>query len=93
MCRLVNGTSAFRRGGSTETNVDDMKALTPNNELLQRSMHTLELHIWGPAFGLPSLHAECIAAVAFLKRVLQPEDWVVIPSYDTSSSPSSLSHL
>ncbi|OAA55311.1 mitochondrial import receptor subunit [Niveomyces insectorum RCEF 264] len=28
----------------------------------------LELHVWGPAFGLPSIDPECLAAVAYLAR-------------------------
>lgn len=49
----------------------------------------LELHIWGPAFELPSIDAECIAAIAYLKQVLPHELWVLIVDHDASSSPSS----
>ncbi|KAK0383929.1 hypothetical protein NLU13_8020 [Sarocladium strictum] len=51
----------------------------------------LELHIWGPAFGLPSLDAECIAAVAYLQHATaSPADWRLIPSNDPSVSPDNL---
>ena len=47
----------------------------------------LELHVWGPAFGLSSIDPECIAAIAYCAYVLPRHDWVLIPSNDTSVSP------
>jgi sorting and assembly machinery component 37 len=47
----------------------------------------LELHIWGPAYGLPSIDAECLAAIAYLHRSVPPEQWILIADYDPSSSP------
>lgn len=32
----------------------------------------LELHIWGPGFGLPSIDAQCLAAVAYLQLAIGP---------------------
>jgi sorting and assembly machinery component 37 len=49
----------------------------------------LELHIWGPAFGLPSIDAECIAAIAYLRHCLNDEEWVLVASSDASVSPTS----
>ncbi|OMP86854.1 Metaxin-like protein [Diplodia seriata] len=49
----------------------------------------LELHVWGPAFGLPSIDAECIAALAYAKLTLREGSWVVVASHDVSKSPNS----
>ncbi|KAI9672178.1 MAG: hypothetical protein M1831_001992 [Alyxoria varia] len=43
-----------------------------------------ELHIWPPAFSLPSIDAECIAAVTLLNQLLEPDDWTVIADHDPS---------
>ncbi|KAK3329096.1 Tom37 C-terminal domain-containing protein [Apodospora peruviana] len=32
----------------------------------------LEVHVWGPAFGLASIDAECLATVAYLKQTTTP---------------------
>ncbi|KAF6824149.1 Metaxin-like protein [Colletotrichum plurivorum] len=45
-------------------------------------MDTLELHVWGPAFGLPSIDAECIAAIAYLHTALPSSEWRLVPSND-----------
>ena len=44
------------------------------------------LHIWGPAFGLPSLDAHCLAAVAYLKQCLRHDEWALVPS-DPNQNP------
>ncbi|ERF71669.1 hypothetical protein EPUS_00658 [Endocarpon pusillum Z07020] len=49
----------------------------------------LELHVWGPAFGLPSIDAQCLATVAYLKQCLPPSDWRLIPCSDPSVVPTS----
>ncbi|RMZ92686.1 hypothetical protein DV736_g114, partial [Chaetothyriales sp. CBS 134916] len=46
-----------------------------------------ELHIWGPAFGLPSIDAPCLATVAYLKQCLPRNSWVLIPTSDPSLNP------
>lgn len=46
-----------------------------------------ELHVWGPAFGLPSIDAECIAAIAHFNRVVPQGQWSLVANYDTSISP------
>ncbi|KAF2837063.1 hypothetical protein M501DRAFT_1033250 [Patellaria atrata CBS 101060] len=48
----------------------------------------LELHIWGPAFGLPSIDPECTATVAYLKHCLPEEQWILIADHDPSVSPN-----
>jgi len=50
----------------------------------------LELHTWGPAFTLPSIDPQCLAAIAYLSYTLSRDQWVLIPSNDTSLSPTSL---
>lgn len=50
---------------------------------------TYELYIWGPAFGLPSIDPECIAAVAFCRHAIQDSSrWSVTPGHDPISLPS-----
>ena len=49
----------------------------------------LELHIWGPAFTLPSIDPECLAAIAYLTQVLPREAWALVASSDTTLSPTS----
>ncbi|EMC94872.1 hypothetical protein BAUCODRAFT_43812, partial [Baudoinia panamericana UAMH 10762] len=44
----------------------------------------IRLHVLGPGFGLPSVDAECIAAIALLKLQLPPELWTLIPTHDDS---------
>lgn len=44
----------------------------------------LELHIWGPAFGLPSIEPECIATVAYCQRVVPEGRWVLVPDFDAT---------
>ncbi|PVH94945.1 hypothetical protein DM02DRAFT_645627 [Periconia macrospinosa] len=46
-----------------------------------------ELHIWGPAFGLPSIDAECIATVAYFTRIIPQGQWTLVADHDTSASP------
>ena len=47
----------------------------------------LELHIWGSAFELPSIDAQCLAAVLYLRKCLPHDDWVLVPSSDPRASP------
>lgn len=44
---------------------------------------TMKLFILGPAFGLPSIDAQCIAATALLQLYV-PNDYEIIPSHDES---------
>jgi sorting and assembly machinery component 37 len=41
----------------------------------------MELYILGPAFGLPSIDAECIASVALLRMGMET-GWNIIPTHD-----------
>ncbi|KAM0260823.1 hypothetical protein ACHAQJ_002590 [Trichoderma viride] len=50
----------------------------------------LDLHVWGPAFGLPSIDAECLAIITYLHNALPDSSWRLIPSNDPSASPSNL---
>ncbi|KAI9715271.1 MAG: hypothetical protein M1812_006082 [Candelaria pacifica] len=52
---------------------------------------SLELHIWGPAFCLPSIDAQCIAATAYLSQAVPRENWKLVASSDPTLSPASVS--
>ncbi|KAK4178100.1 outer mitochondrial membrane transport complex protein-domain-containing protein [Triangularia setosa] len=41
---------------------------------------TLQLYVWGPAFGLPSIDAECIAAIAYFAQTTSKADYQLIQS-------------
>lgn len=49
----------------------------------------LELHIYGPAFGLPSIDVKCLAAIALLQTAFQPSQdvWKLIPVNNHRVSP------
>ncbi|OOF96069.1 hypothetical protein ASPCADRAFT_207423 [Aspergillus carbonarius ITEM 5010] len=48
----------------------------------------LELHVWGPAFSLPSIDAQCLATIAYLSLTVPKDDWVLVASSDPSVSPT-----
>ncbi|KAF8855798.1 hypothetical protein BDZ45DRAFT_654884 [Acephala macrosclerotiorum] len=48
----------------------------------------LELHVWGPTFGLPSLDAHCLAAIAYLQQAVPRGKWQLIASSDPALSPT-----
>ncbi|PYI05815.1 mitochondrial import receptor subunit [Aspergillus sclerotiicarbonarius CBS 121057] len=48
----------------------------------------LELHVWGPAFSLPSIDAQCLAAIAYLSLTVPKDAWVLVASSDPSVSPT-----
>jgi sorting and assembly machinery component 37 len=51
----------------------------------------LHLHVWGPALGLPSIDAECLAIITYLRSAALPStEWNLVPSNDPSVSPSHL---
>ena len=52
----------------------------------------LELHTWGPAFGLPSIEAQSLATIAYFIQSVPPSEWRLIPSGDPTVGPTSL-HL
>ncbi|KAK4191902.1 Tom37 C-terminal domain-containing protein [Podospora australis] len=43
-------------------------------------MAPLQLYVWGPAFGLPSIDAECNAAIAYLAQTTSKADFQLIQS-------------
>ena len=51
----------------------------------------LELHIWGPAFGLPSIDPYCLAAIAYLQQAVPRGEWELIASSNPALSPTSMS--
>ena len=50
----------------------------------------LELHVWGPAFSLPSIDAQCLATIAYFTLAVPKDAWVLVASSDPSVSPTSL---
>lgn len=49
----------------------------------------LELHVWGPAFSLPSIDPQCLAAIAYFSLAVPKDAWVLVASSDPSVSPTS----
>ncbi|KAF4592382.1 Mitochondrial outer membrane translocase complex, Tom37/Metaxin [Ophiocordyceps camponoti-floridani] len=47
----------------------------------------MELHVWGPAFGLASVDAECLAAIAYLGCAVGRGGWRLVACSDPSCSP------
>ncbi|KAK0731829.1 Tom37 C-terminal domain-containing protein [Lasiosphaeris hirsuta] len=41
---------------------------------------TMELHVWGGAFGLPSIDPECLATIAYFTQTLSPGVFTLIPT-------------
>ncbi|KAI9890135.1 MAG: hypothetical protein M1814_004416 [Vezdaea aestivalis] len=55
---------------------------------------TIELHVWGPTLGLPSLDPECLSAIAYLTSYFQDNPWVLVAAYPhPTSAPTSLPAL
>ncbi|KAH8693763.1 Tom37 C-terminal domain-containing protein [Talaromyces proteolyticus] len=48
----------------------------------------LELHVWGPAFSLPSIDAQCLATIAYLVKTVPKTEWVLVATSDPSVSPN-----
>ena len=51
---------------------------------LSLSMSFAKLYVWGPAFGLPSIDPESLAAIAYLHHALPQEEWNLIASMPAS---------
>lgn len=49
----------------------------------------LELHAWGPGFGLPSIEPQCLAAIAYLQCAVPVGSWVLVSSSDPALTPTS----
>ncbi|KAG8160014.1 hypothetical protein KVR01_010651 [Diaporthe batatas] len=41
-------------------------------------MVLFRLHVWGPAFGLASIDAECLATITYLASALQGHQWEIV---------------
>ncbi|KAI9810177.1 MAG: hypothetical protein M1827_006623 [Pycnora praestabilis] len=48
----------------------------------------LELHVWGPAFSLPSIDVQCLATIAYFTQSVPKGEWALIASSDPSPSPT-----
>ncbi|KAL8804304.1 MAG: hypothetical protein Q9182_002669 [Xanthomendoza sp. 2 TL-2023] len=48
----------------------------------------LQLHVWGPAFNLPSIDPQCLAAIAYLSQAVPKSEWELVPSSDPTLSPT-----
>ncbi|KAI9799909.1 MAG: hypothetical protein M1833_003831 [Piccolia ochrophora] len=48
----------------------------------------MELHVWGPGFGLPSIDAQCLAAILYFKQAVPPGEWALIASTGPHLNPS-----
>ncbi|KAL9125003.1 MAG: hypothetical protein Q9217_005738 [Psora testacea] len=46
----------------------------------------LQLHIWGPAFTLPSIDPQCLAAVTYVAQTVPHGQWVLVASSDEGLS-------
>jgi len=44
----------------------------------QPAITMLELHVWGPAFGLPSIDAECLATIAYFTQTINQSEYQLI---------------
>ncbi|KAF3933480.1 Metaxin-1 [Dactylella cylindrospora] len=51
-------------------------------------MPPLELHIWSRGFGLPSINAECLSAVAYMSVAIPRNLWVIVESNNVGLSPT-----
>lgn len=49
----------------------------------------LELHVWGPAFTLPSIDPQCLAVIFYISYALPQDHWVLVANSDAGWSPTS----
>lgn len=51
---------------------------------------SLELHVWGPAFGLPSIDAQCLATIAYFVLAIPEKEaeWSLVADSDPLVSPT-----
>lgn len=61
---------------------------SPPFSLHAQTTMVLQLHVWGPAFALPSIDAQCLAAIAYCSVALPKDSWELIASSDPSVSPT-----
>ncbi|KAL8708599.1 MAG: hypothetical protein Q9220_006535 [cf. Caloplaca sp. 1 TL-2023] len=48
----------------------------------------LQLHVWGPAFDLPSIDPHCLAAIAYLSQTVPHAEWELDASSNPTLSPT-----
>ncbi|KAI9681996.1 MAG: hypothetical protein M1817_000050 [Caeruleum heppii] len=48
----------------------------------------LELYVWAPAFSLPSIDPQCLAAIAYFRQAVPQGAWVLRSAYHPSSNPT-----
>jgi sorting and assembly machinery component 37 len=79
----------FRSAHHAFCSTSRLHSIRPSCYDLRQSAATmaLELHIWGPGFGLPSIDASCLATIALFRDCLKPDEWSLIPSSDPTISP------
>jgi hypothetical protein len=53
----------------------------------------LELHVWGPAFGLASIEPECIATIAYCQRVVPRGQWSLVADHHPTVGATGTSNL
>jgi len=83
----VGPSSSFRHGFDSDY-VELLDTTLKKHQSAASTPMVFELHIWGPAFGLPSIDAECIAVVAYLNRALPQHQWKLVANHDASLSPN-----
>ena len=54
----------------------------------RKATMVLQLHVWGPAFSLPSIDAQCLAIIAYCSEVLPKGSWELVATSDPSVSPT-----
>ena len=64
--------------------IDDTSVIAGQRRLHRTLLMALELHVWGPGFGLPSIDPECIATITYCQRVIPEGQWSLVASYDKS---------
>lgn len=52
----------------------------------------MRLHVLGPAFGLPSIDPQCVAAVALVKKSLREGEWSLFATHEQSRRLPYLEH-
>jgi hypothetical protein len=94
-CPETNSTYLFRALCNTprDSHIPTPTTYFPLSTLSQANSKStadmLELHVWGPAFGLPSLDAHCLAAIAYLQQAVPRGKWQLIASCNPALSPTS----
>jgi sorting and assembly machinery component 37 len=49
---------------------------------------SIELHVYGPGFSLPSIDPQCLSAIAYLSQAVPRGEWSLIASGDPAVSPT-----